>query len=79
MKIKQLNKDAALYKLFRPLAVFDTEAEGEEQIVAIAEGINVPLYVFAYGIELIQFYFENATENLDDHLLDHTILARTHA
>lgn len=39
----------------------------------------MPLYVFAYSVELIQFYFENSTENLDDHQLDHSIIARTHA
>ena len=39
----------------------------------------MPLYVFAYGLDLIQFYFENSTDNLDDHVLDHSIIARTHA
>ena len=48
-------------------------------MIAIGEGIQVPLYAFAYGIEMIQFYFENSTENLDNNVLDHTIVARTHA
>jgi len=39
----------------------------------------VPFYAFSYGVELVQFYFENSTENLDNDLLDHTIIARKHA
>ena len=53
MKIKKLNTDAALHKNFKPLAVYDTGAEGEDQIIAIAEGIKVPIYAFTYGVELI--------------------------
>lgn len=39
----------------------------------------MPFYAFSYGIELVQFYFENSTENLDNDLLDHTLIARKHA
>lgn len=79
LRIEYLNKEASLYKKFKPLAVYENGDEGDKQVVAIAEGINVPLYAFSYGIELIQFYFENSTDNLDDHILDHTLVARKHA
>ena len=79
LRIEYLNSDAALYKKYKPLAVFKNGDTDDERVVAIIEGINVPLYAFTYGIELIQFYFENSTENLDEHELDHTIVARTHA
>ena len=39
----------------------------------------MPTYAFAYSIEMVQFYFENSTDNLDANILDHTIIARTHA
>lgn len=76
LRIEDLTMDSALKNKYKPLAVFATD---DEQVVAIAEGVKVPLYAFAYGIELIQFYFENATENLDDHVLDHSLVARKHA
>lgn len=80
LKIKDLNRDQALKKKLKPLAVFETGLDdSEQQIIAILEGIKVPIYAFTYGIELIQFYFENSTENLDYHKLDHSIIARTHA
>jgi len=79
LKVKNFNKDSALYKKYKPLAVYETGAKDGEQVIAIVEGIDVPIYAFAYGVELVQFYFENSTDNLDDHILDHTIVARTHA
>ena len=39
----------------------------------------MPLYAFTYGVEMVQFYFEDSSANLDDNLLDHSIVARTHA
>lgn len=39
----------------------------------------MPLYAFTYGLDLVQFYFENATLNLDEDVLDHSLVARTHA
>lgn len=76
LRIEDLEMDSALKNKFKPLAVFATD---DEQVIAIAEGIKVPLYAFSYGIELIQFYFENSTENLDDNVLDHSLVARKHA
>lgn len=53
LRIEYLNKDSSLYKKLKPLAVYKNGDEGDEQVIAIAEGINVPIYAFAYGIELI--------------------------
>ena len=39
----------------------------------------MPLYAFTYGLDLTQFYFENSTLNLDNDVLDHSLVARTHA
>jgi hypothetical protein len=39
----------------------------------------MPLYAFTYGIEMIQFYFEDPNETLDNFMLDHSIIARKHA
>jgi len=47
------------------LALFDTEENELDELIAIAEGIKVPFYCFTYGLELVQFYFEDATLNLD--------------
>lgn len=74
--VEDLLRDEALNNKIQPIAVFENEGE---QWVAIAEGIKVPFYAFSYGVELVQFYFENSTENLDADLLDHTIIARKHA
>jgi hypothetical protein len=53
LKIKNFNKDSALNKKYKPLAVFETGATADEQVVAIVEGIDVPVYAFAYGVELV--------------------------
>lgn len=39
----------------------------------------MPLYLFTYDIEAIQFVFEDPLANLDKHMLDHSIIARHHA
>ena len=39
----------------------------------------MPIYAFTYGVELVQFFFEDPTSNKDQFLLDHSILARKHA
>ena len=76
LRMDDLLRDEALNNKIQPLAVFEA---GDDQWVAIAEGIKVPIYCFAYGIELIQFYFENTTETLDHNILDHSLVARKHA
>lgn len=53
-----------------------------DRIVAMAEGIELPLYAFTYAIEMIQFYHEDPdafTGTSDEIYLDHSIVARHHA
>jgi len=47
--------------------VFKTH-EGESldtDFIAIAEGIRLPLYAFTYGIDMVQFQFEDTTKSDD--------------
>ena len=69
-----LASDAALNRSLQPIATYSNS-----DFVAIAEAKKVPLYAFTYGLELVQFYFEDSSANLDDNILDHSIIARTHA
>ena len=51
----------------------------EEKFIAIAEGEEMPIYAFTYGVEMIQFFFEDPSATLDNFMLDHSIIARKHA
>lgn len=51
----------------------------QDKFIAIAEGTEMPLYAFTYGIEMVQFYFEDPSATLDNFNLDHSIIARKHA
>lgn len=77
-----LKYQKALTRHLKPLALF-TSHDGleneEEKFIAIAEGAEMPLYAFTYGVELVQFYYEDATAAGDEFVLDHSILARKHA
>ena len=56
LKIKDLNRDVGLNKKLKPLAVYETgleDADKDDQVIAILEGIKVPIYAFTYGVELI--------------------------
>lgn len=53
LRIADLTKDEKLYKNYKALAVFVGKEGSEDNVIAIAEGIKVPLYAFAYGIELV--------------------------
>lgn len=76
-----LKYQKALKRHLRPLALYTGHGidEDEEKFIAIAEGAEMPLYAFTYGIEMIQFYFEDPNETLDNFMLDHSIIARKHA
>ena len=78
--------DSKLKRLLSPIALFRSfDQEGkqvdnkERHFIAIAEGKTMPLYVFTYDIEAVQFVFEDPTANLDKFVLDHSIVARRHA
>lgn len=47
--------------------------------IAIAEGVDMPVYAFTYNIEMTQFVFEDASLTLDENTLDHSLIARKHA
>lgn len=70
-----------LQRHLRPLALYSSHGgqQADEKFIAIAEGIHMPLYAFTYGIEMIQFYYEDPTATLDTYELDHSIVARKHA
>jgi len=76
-----LKEQNGLYSQLRPLAHYTGHGieNHEEKFIAIAEGADMPLYAFTYGIEMIQFYFEDPSATLDNFQLDHSIIARKHA
>lgn len=74
LTVSSLESDAALSRNLVPLATYS-----DSEFVAIAEAKKVPLYAFTYGLELVQFYFEDSTANLDNNVLDHSLIARKHA
>ena len=53
LRIEDLERDEALKNSIRPLAIFNTglSLENRSNIIAIAEGIKVPLYLIAYSID----------------------------
>lgn len=52
--------------------------ENDKHFIAIAEGKSLPIYMFTYDLEAVQFVFEDATASLDNNVLDHSLVARTH-
>jgi hypothetical protein len=76
-----LMKEDAVRNKIKPVATYSSHGidEVEEQFIAIAEGINMPLYAFTYAIDMTQFYFEDPSATLDNFELDHSLVARTHA
>lgn len=75
LTVSKLDGDSKMRRLFKPVAVYDTD----DEFIAIAEGIEIPLYIFTYQVELVQFYFEDPSAALDDFVLDHSLIARKHA
>lgn len=79
--VSGLAKENAVKNKLRPLATFSSHEIDDlsDQFVAIAEGKDMPIYAFTYGLDLIQFYFEDPSDTLDNFQLDHSIIARKHA
>lgn len=50
LTVKQLNEDTNLRKIVKPVATYDVfhEDENEDEFIAIAEGIEIPIYLFTY-------------------------------
>lgn len=76
-----LKYEKGLHRHLRPLALYTGHGieNEDEKFIAIAEGAEMPIYAFTYGIEMVQFYFEDPTHTLDNFQLDHSIIARKHA
>ena len=56
------------------------EYKEKDEFVAIAEGKDIPLYIFTYNIEMTQFVFTDLLESSDQQeIIDKSIPARHHA
>lgn len=54
LRLKELEDDTHMKRLFKPVAVFNLEGvEGKDEFIAIAEGVDVPLYIFTYQVEMV--------------------------
>ena len=76
-----LKYEKGIHRHLKPLALYTGHGidKEEEKFIAIAEGAEMPIYAFTYGIEMVQFYFEDPSHTLDNFRLDHSIIARKHA
>ena len=81
LRPKDLDLQPAIKKHLKPLALFTGHGiqEDGEKFIAIAEGAEMPVYAFTYGVEMVQFFFEDPSTTLDNFQLDHSIIARKHA
>lgn len=86
LRLRELNLDTVLSNLIEPIAIFRNFNEDgtisddlDSHFIAIAEAKDYPVYFFTYDIEAVQFVFEDPTVNLDNHVLDHSIITRAHA
>ena len=68
VSVENLGKENAVKNKLKPIAVFSSHEieDDNDKYIAIAEGTDMPLYAFTYGIELIQFYFEDPSATLDN-------------
>lgn len=95
-RLKDINIDDRLKKWITPLATFKGSAwakheltmddvasrdyQKENEFVAIAEGIDLPLYMFTYNMEMTQFVFTDLMKAVDqEEVIDKSIMARHHA
>ena len=75
-----LQQEGSIRNKMKPVAVFSSlDKEDDDKFIAIAEGMDLPLYAFTYAIEMTQFYYEDPSATMDNFQLDHSIVARTHA
>jgi hypothetical protein len=52
----------------------------KDEFVAIAEGIDIPLYIFTYNIEMTQFvYTDLLSSDSQQEIIDKSIPARHHS
>lgn len=95
IKLKDLMSDDRLKKWLVPLATFYGSGDSqnkhsitskedtytsEDEFVAIAEGADLPLYIFTYNIEMTQFAYTNLMKNPEqEEIIDKSIPSRHHA
>lgn len=95
LRLQDLNMDDRLKKWITPLATIkgsayadhehsvdpqkDKEYIKENEFVAIAEGIDIPLYMFTYNIEMTQFVYTNFMKNPEQvEYIDKSLVSRHH-
>jgi len=95
-RLRDVKNDIKLGKLIEPLATFqdtgrllrnmsfvDAEAKpykDELEFVAIAEGKELPIYIFTYNVEMTQFVSTDIARQPEQlELIDKSIAARHHA
>ena len=58
----------------------DLPYKKEDEFIAIAEGIELPLYIFTYNIEMTQFAFTDMMRNPEQkEQIDKSLISRHHA
>jgi len=95
-RAKDLRTDEALKQWITPIATFKGTADAQNQItineadkekideenefVAIAEGLTLPIYIFTYNLEMTQFVYTDLYKNPDqEECIDKSLLSRHHA
>lgn len=93
-RVKDLISDDRLKQWISPIATFkgsgDAHDDGtfekvgpyneNDEFVAIAEGNDLPLYMFTYNIEMTQFIYTDMMKNYDQvECIDKSLLSRHHA
>ena len=95
-RVQDILMDDAIKKWLSPVSTFAGSAYAEHELtmdniadkaydpnnefVAIAEGIDLPLYIFTYNIEMTQFVYTDLLVNPEqEEVIDKSIPARHHA
>jgi hypothetical protein len=67
-------------KIFGGESKSNEDYKEKDEFVAIAEGIDIPLYIFTYNIEMTQFVYTDLLTNPDQQeIIDKSIPARHHS
>jgi hypothetical protein len=93
-RVRDLKSDDSLKKWITPIATFRGSGEivneltndtvtiydKDDEFIAIAEGINLPLYIFTYNVEMTQFIFTDLMKNPNqEECIDKSLISRHHA
>ena len=95
IRIRDIHSDDRLKKLITPIATLKGSGDAirnistssvklpydkNDEFVAIAEGIDLPLYIFTYNMEMTQFIYTDMMKNPDQkECIDKSLIARHHA